>query len=222
MRWWSPAWSELGEEDTYLTSCVLGNGPTRNFTPLEEYRKIFPEVYACNAVGREDPEGSLVDHLVVMDDGMLEEMRDHPRLLRVPEKMRWQPSDLYGPNPPRANAGMLAMYYAARDGRMSAGGGQTYLFCFGFDFILDDESLRLANVYSGTPNYENAPTLADCIGRAHFLAQFAACHPSTQIILCFPDARSRGYVRPSAGDDYPNNVFVSDSSSILEYFSANL
>jgi hypothetical protein len=168
---------------TTTTAIIIGNGPSRKYFDLKELQKKGT-TFGCNALYRDFPE---VDFLIAIDDGMIEEIKasDFPqeKFIIPPEIERWEPWE-FVPSQyrPRSNAGMNAMSEAIKR-------GYTNLICVGYDFLIEDNVLRLGNVYEGTSGYgpETRTSPADSVRRRAYLAWFMRKHKDVQFTFLFPN-----------------------------------
>lgn len=156
---------------------IIGNGISRKEIDLN---KLVGQgtIYGCNALYR-DFDG--YDHLVAIDDGMIEEIKDNPKAIIPPVDERYESSE-YNPFARRSgNAGMNAMYEAIKAGHKT-------LFCLGFDFILEGD-ISVDNVYKDSANYgpETHANQADNYYRVKYLEWFVNRFPSVQFVFVIPD-----------------------------------
>lgn len=163
------------------TGIIIGNGKTRQSIDLEELRSVG-EFYGANGIYRD----MVVDWLIAIDDTMILEILESnfPRhkFIVPPYDEQFESAD-YSPYRRRANAGMVAMNEAIkRDCEI--------LYCFGFDFMLNDEHLNSANVYDGTPSYgpETRASVQDCINRVKYMDWFASQNPEIRFIFTYPES----------------------------------
>jgi len=165
------------------TAFIVGNGTSRKgfeLTRLKQYGTVF----GCNALYRDYPDRSFPDFLVSIDDGIITEIEgsDFPskRFLVPPIDERWEPSEC-NIGRPRSNAGMNAMREAIKM-------EYNQIICLGFDFLIQDGSQLLSNVYDGTDNYgENTRASAgDNPGRVNYLQWLVRKNPDVDFIFIFP------------------------------------
>lgn len=163
---------------------IIGNGKSRQSIDLEELRPVG-EFYGTNGCYRDMD----LDWLVAIDEKMIGEIfhSSFPvtKFIVPPFNEQFESSD-YSPFRRRANAGMLAMNEAIkRDCEI--------LYCFGFDFMLDEPGLNTANIYDGTPAYgpETRASVDDCINRVKYMDWFAGQNPETQFIFIYPESLNK-------------------------------
>lgn len=122
---------------------IVGNGKSREDMNLVHIAKKGP-IYGCNALYR-DFMG--YKKLIVMDDGMKEEInrKNIPRAEFIQGAELFEPIE-YKPWMRRNNTGVLAMKKAIKD-------GYNNLYLYGMDFLFDDRSFVMSNIYEGTENY---------------------------------------------------------------------
>jgi hypothetical protein len=188
------------------TAFIIGNGTSRkgfDLTRLKPYGTIF----GCNALYRDYPDNSIPDFLVSIDDGIITEIEgsDFPskRFIVPPIDERWEPAEC-NIGRPRSNAGMNAMREAIKM-------DYNQLICLGFDFIIQDNSQLLSNVYDGTNNYgaETRASAADNPGRINYLSWLTRTNPDVDFIFIFPENTT---VSKLAG----KNVFVNSYENLLK------
>jgi hypothetical protein len=154
---------------------ILGNGPSRQSIDLDTL-KGKGTIFGCNALYR-DWDG--YDYLVAIDQRMINEIKQNnlDRSLIFPhEEECWEET-----TGRRNNAGMVAMREAIRR-------DHNLLYCFGFDFILDDKS-SLSNIYKDSKNYEQhtQSNADDNYNRIHYLEWFVSQHTDVTFVFVIPD-----------------------------------
>lgn len=155
---------------------IIGNGESRRHFPLDELKGVAP-IFGCNALYRE----FMPDYLVSVDDGMRKEIEqsDFPKDRYFPANIedQYEPAAC-NPGRPRNNAGMYAMKVAIEKGFDT-------LICLGFDFIMEDQTLSVSNLYHGTKNYgmETRARVQDNPNRLHYLTWFAQNNPECKFIF---------------------------------------
>ena len=167
------------------TAIIVGNGTSRKNIDLEDIAGSSP-IYACNAFYRDQgPDYRIPTFLVAIDDGIIQEIMesDFPkdRVIIPPLEERWEPAEC-NPVRPRSNAGANAMIEAIRR-------GATELYCFGFDFLLLEESQSVSNLFDGTQNYgsETRANWLDNTGRARYITWIARKCPTVKFTFVYPD-----------------------------------
>lgn len=173
---------------------IVGNGTSRQNMDLEELAGSTP-IYACNAFYRtQAPDYRIPAFLVAIDDGIIQEIMesDFPkeRVIIPPLEERWEPAEC-NPARPRSNAGINAMMEAIRS-------GHDHLYCFGFDFLILDQTKSVSNIYDGSKNYgpETKANWLDNTGRARYLKWLANKCPSVKFTFVYPKEYSGMRVLP--------------------------
>ena len=165
------------------TACIIGNGESRKTLNLKALRDVGT-TFGCNALYRDfDP-----DYLVAIDDKMIAEIKEkysnQSRCIFPHENDRYEPPEVYGRTggpTPRSNAGMVAMRYAIAM-------GYTELICFGFDFLIVNDTMATSNLYDGTDCYgmETRAVLQDTRNRMRFLAWLIESNPNVNFVFAYP------------------------------------
>jgi len=162
---------------TNKIAIIIGNGTSRKDIDLE---RLVGQgtIYGCNALYR-DFDG--YDHLVAIDDGMIEEIKDNPKALIPPVDERYESSDYNPFARRRSNAGMNAMYEAIK-------AGHDTLYCIGFDFFLEGD-ISVDNIYKDTQNYgpETHANMSDNWNRVRYLDWFTSQFPEVNFVFVIPD-----------------------------------
>lgn len=159
---------------------ILGNGNSRTYFDLDFFRKRGP-LYGCNGIYRSEK----IDWLVAVDDKMINEILSnkapHYNFYVPPLQKRFEPAE-YSPEHRCQNAGMVAMELAIDH-------EYKQLLCLGFDFLFDDVSMNINNVFDGTYGYgpETRATVNDCINRVKYLNWFANQHKDVSFIFAYPE-----------------------------------
>ena len=127
----------------YEPAFIIGNGKSREQLDLQ---RLIGQgcTFGCNALYRDfKPDYILPDYLVAIDPLLIEEIKnsDFPkdRFIEPPFAEQFEPAEC-NPARPRSNAGMNAMLEAIKMGFST-------LYMFGFDFILDDPTFSVQNLY---------------------------------------------------------------------------
>lgn len=140
---------------------IVGNGITRTSIDLNKYKEEtgFP-LYSCN-LGYQELNS---DKIFAID----EKIKNHLKANRIPyEKvpthMEYEPIQ-YNSNPPRNNAGMVAMQYAINE-------GYNHLLLYGFDFLIKNPEKKMSNIFHGNEYYspETQCSYQDTFGRIRYL-----------------------------------------------------
>ena len=165
---------------TNKIAIIIGNGTSRKELELNKLVG-HGTIYGCNALYR-DFDG--YDHLVAIDDGMIEEIKDNPKAIIPPVDERFESSEYNPFARRRSNAGMNAMYEAIK-------AEHDVLYCIGFDFFIDGE-MSVDNIYKDTQNYgpETHANQADNYYRVKYLEWFGNRFPSVQFVFVIPDGVS--------------------------------
>lgn len=167
---------------------IIGNGISRKgLEPLER------PVFGCNAYYRE----AVPDFLVAIDPGIVKEILSSSfpkeRLITVPFEEQFEPFE-WNPNQPRENAGMVAMRQAIKM-------GYDDLYCYGFDFLIDDEVANLSNIFSGSSNYgpETRTSYHDSLRRVDYFSWFVRTNPSINFHMIYPNCKKNFTFRIEQG-----------------------
>jgi hypothetical protein len=169
---------------------VIGNGVSRKELDLNSLVG-HGTIYGCNALYREF---SHYDHLIAIDDGMIEEIKNDPKAIIPPIEERFESSDYNPFQRRRSNAGMNAMYEAVKAGNVS-------IFCIGFDFILEGD-ISVDNIFKGTKNYgpETHANVSDNYYRLQYLQWFISKYKTCSFWFVIPDDAEKKNIEG-------NNVF---------------
>ena len=161
---------------------VVGNGLSRKKFDLKKIQGKG-KIFGCNALYRDFP----VDYLIAFDDKILSEIIknnfDRTKLIvPIPEE-RYEPA-IFNPYRPRENAGMVAMREAIKK-------GHDHLYILGMDFLLEDYSLNVKNVYDGTFGYElnTRASFEDTQRRFVYFIWFAQQNPNVKFTAVFPSGQ---------------------------------
>jgi hypothetical protein len=162
---------------TKTVAIIVGNGTSRSAIDLNTLVGQGT-IYGCNALYRDFKD---YDHLVAIDDGMIEEIKDDPKAIIPPVDERYESSEYSPFARRRSNAGMNAMYEAVKS-------GHDILYCLGFDFLLEGD-ISVDNVYKDTSNYgpETKANVADNYNRVKYLEWFINRFPHIQFVFVMPD-----------------------------------
>lgn len=163
------------------TCSIIGNGLTRKEIELDQLPK---PTFGCNAIFRE----FIPDYLFAIDPIPVWEIMSSSACSNfVPTPLFYQFEDPeyhnYNPSRPRNNAGMVAMQYAIEQG------GFEQLNCYGFDFLLENNSEYLTKtVYDGSLGYQgtNNATLQDILCRIEYFKWFVRKHSSVKFNFYYP------------------------------------
>lgn len=159
---------------------IVGNGTSRQQIDLHTLVDKG-KIYGCNALYRTFNNW---DYLVAIDDGMIEELSridfKEGEVIIPPPEERYESVE-YSPNRRRSNAGMNAMAESIRR-------GGKYLYCLGFDFILEGD-ISVDNIYKDSANYgpETHANLSDNYYRIKYLEWFVNKHPEITFIFVIPN-----------------------------------
>jgi hypothetical protein len=159
---------------------IIGNGTSRKDFNLENLRGAGT-IFGCNALYRQ----FVPDYIVSIDEGIIKEIRESSfskeRFIVPPMEEQWEPAEC-NPYRPRSNAGINAMREAIKM-------GHNVLICFGFDFMLQDATQSVSNMYDGTKNYgpEVRANHADNIGRINYLNWLVKKHPEVEFFFVYPE-----------------------------------
>ena len=166
------------------TAFVIGNGKSRSSFDIRRLRSRGV-VYGCNALYREFAPGyELPDYLVAIDPGMIEEVdrSDFPksRFIVPPLDEQWEPREC-NPMRARSNAGINAIREAIKAGHRS-------VVCLGFDFLIDDRSASVSNIFENTANYgpETRAIYEENSGRRRYLEWVARRNFDVELYFVFP------------------------------------
>jgi hypothetical protein len=159
---------------------IIGNGTSRK--PIDLYSLVGKgTIYGCNALYRSFNNW---DYLVAIDDGMIDELIrinfENGEVIIPPLEERFESAE-YSPNRRRSNAGMNAMLESIRR-------GAKFLYCLGFDFILDGD-ISVDNIYKNTANYgpETHANISDNYYRIKYLEWFIGKYPEVTFIFVVPN-----------------------------------
>ena len=173
---------------------IIGNGTSRQQFDLNNLRGQG-KIFGCNALYRDfEP-----DFLVAIDDKIIKEIKesDFPdwKFIEPPEEEKYEPREYHPNYVTRSNAGMNAMLEAIKR-------KYTELYCFGFDFLIDDKEQSTSNVYDGTNAYgpETRCSYHDNDGRISYLEWFCKKYSDVNFTFAFPKDTS---LKPIRG----NNIF---------------
>lgn len=159
---------------------IVGNGISRKAIDLNSLVDKGV-IYGCNALYRTFNNW---DYLVAIDDGMIDELSrinfKNGEVIIPPEDERYESLE-YSKNRRRSNAGMNAMLESIRR-------GAKFLYCLGFDFILEGE-ISVDNIYKDSPNYgpETHANISDNYNRIKYLEWFISKYPDVTFIFVIPD-----------------------------------
>ena len=145
---------------------IIGNGPSRKDFNL---KRLIGQgcTFGCNAIYRDYPDFSLPDYLVAIDPIITEEIQksNFPsnRIIIPPFAEQFEAREHSG-GFVRSCAGINAMLEAIKKGFIN-------LYCFGFDFIIDDAAYSVDNLYDGTNGYgpETRASYSDNINRCRYM-----------------------------------------------------
>jgi hypothetical protein len=177
------------------TAYIIGNGVSRESFDLMDL-KGNGKVFGCNALYRDytKEDYTLPDYLVAIDNPIINEIKNSnfpkERFLNPPEDEKWEPVELHwgrsatpdwNPARPRSNAGMNAILESIKK-------GYTTIYCFGFDFLVVDESIAMSNVYDNTNCYglETRANISDTRNRMKYLGWLIEKHNTVKFIFCYP------------------------------------
>ena len=156
---------------------IVGNGTSRKEIDLNE---LVGEgtIYGCNALYRDF---TSYDHLVAIDDAMIEEIKNDSKAIIPPVDERYESSEYSPMVRRRSNAGMNAMYEAIK-------ASHNILYCLGFDFLLEGD-VSVDNIYKGSKNYgpETRSNVSDNYNRVKYLEWFTNRFRDTQFVFVIPD-----------------------------------
>jgi hypothetical protein len=159
---------------------IIGNGTSRSAVDLNNLIGKGV-IYGCNALYRTFNNW---DYLIAIDDGMIDEISrinfKNGSVIVPPVDERWESAE-YNPRRRRSNAGMNAMLESIRN-------GAKYLYCLGFDFILDGE-ISVDNIYKNTDNYgpETKANISDNYNRIKYLEWFVNKYSDITFVFVIPD-----------------------------------
>lgn len=160
---------------------IIGNGTSRKSTVDLNKLKEYMPIYGCNALYREIK----CDKLFAIDDVIINEIlqSSYPleRFIVPPYDEQFEPAE-WNPYRPRENTGMIAMRYAIKV-------GYNELHCIGMDFLINEPSLNVNNVYDGTNGYgpHTRANVSDCISRAGYFDWFVDKNPKVMFYAIFPE-----------------------------------
>ena len=163
---------------------IIGNGPSGknfNLNLLMGHGTIF----GCNALYRDfGPMYRLPHYLVAIDEPIIAEIlkSDWPqnRFIIPPEDERWEPSACNLARP-RSNAGMNAMREAIKH-------GHDFVYCLGFDFLIDDPEISTDNIYKDTECYgaDTHASFEASKNRVRYMEWVALNNPLVHFCFVFP------------------------------------
>ena len=168
----------------YEPAFIIGNGKSREQLDLQ---RLIGQgcTFGCNAMYRDfKPDYILPDYLVAIDPLLIEEIKnsDFPkdRFIEPPFAEQFEPAEC-NPARPRSNAGMNAMLEAIKKGFST-------LYMFGFDFILDDPTFSVQNLYDGSNGYgpETRASYNDNINRSMYMTYIAQKNPNVNFKFVLP------------------------------------
>lgn len=163
-----------------MEGVIVGNGSSRSNLSLEDIRKEFGPIFGCNALYRE----WWPDFLVSIDPGIINEIltSKFPKdRIIIPEyDQQFEPAE-FNPARPRENSGMVAMKEAIKRGYKT-------LYCFGFDFLLDNDEAKQSNVFEGSKHYglETKASLHDIGNRVKYFQWFALKNSDVEFVFLYP------------------------------------
>lgn len=149
---------------------IIGNGPSREGIDLT---RLIGQgcTFGCNAIYRDYPDYLIPDYLVAIDPIITEEIKQSTfpseRVIIPPFAEQFEAKEHSG-GFVRSCAGINAMLEAIKQ-------GFTTLYCFGFDFLLEDQHMSTANLYDGSNGYgpETRASYSDNINRCRYMEYVA-------------------------------------------------
>ena len=168
---------------------IIGNGPSRKNRDLT---RLIGQgcIFGCNAIYRDYPDFSLPDYLVAIDPIITEEIlhSNFPsNRIIIPSYTEQFEAREHSGGFTRSCAGINAMLEAIKK-------GFTTLYCFGFDFVIEDPIYSVQNLYDGTNGYgpDTRASYFDNINRCKYMEYIAQKNININFKFVLP--RSQGKI----------------------------
>ena len=191
---------------------IIGNGTSRLEFDLMSI-KDAGTMFGCNALYRDYtntiPKYVLPHYLVAIDQGITTEIEcsDFPsnRVIIPPLEEQWEPA-VVNPNRPRSNAGTNAALEAMKM-------GHNQLIFIGFDFLQENTTQSISNIYDGTDNYgmDTRARPSDNLGRITYMQWIGKQNPDVSFIFAYPNNQ---FTFPVLGDNIYTCTFDQITSNM--------